>query len=73
MAEDIATFHRWLIAIQKMQVRAADSAAGYLDDCIPGMLDLGIGNRIDANVTFSVPAKCAHIEISVVDVTQLNE
>jgi hypothetical protein len=73
MAKDIATFHRWLIAVQKMQVRPADGAAGYFDNGISGVLDFGIGNSIDANVTFSVPAKSAHIETSVDDIPQLND
>jgi hypothetical protein len=56
-----------------MQVRPADGAAGYFDNGISGMLDFGIGNCIDTNVTFSVPAKCAHIESSVDDMAQLSE
>ncbi|WP_244484163.1 hypothetical protein, partial [Rhizobium sp. Leaf453] len=35
--------------------------------------DFRIRDSIHANVTLSVPAKCAHIETSVDDVAQLNE
>jgi hypothetical protein len=56
VAEDVAALHGGLVAVEEMKVGAANGAGGDLDDRIAGMLDLGIGNRIDPNVAFSVPA-----------------
>ena len=60
MAENVAALHRWLIAVEQMQVGAADRAGRNLDDCVARMLNLGIRNGVDADVAFSVPTKCAH-------------
>ena len=56
VAEDVAALHRRLVAVEQMKIGAADRAGGDLDDRVAGMLDLGIGNGVDANVAFSVPA-----------------
>jgi len=60
VAENVAALHRWLIAVEQVQIRAADGAGRNLDDGVPRILDLRIRNRIDANVAFSMPAECAH-------------
>ena len=60
MAEHIACFHRRLIAIEKMEVRATDRGGGDFDDCVRRFLDHRIGNCVDANVVFTVPAECSH-------------
>jgi hypothetical protein len=39
-----------------MEIGPADRACRDLDDGIPRMLDLGIGNGVYTNVAFSVPA-----------------
>ncbi|MDO8945020.1 MAG: hypothetical protein Q7U75_17700 [Desulfobacterales bacterium] len=56
MAENIAALHGRLVAIEQMKVGAADGTGRYPDDRIARMLDLGIGDRIDPDVAFSVPA-----------------
>jgi hypothetical protein len=56
MAEDVAALHGRLIAVKKMEVRAADGTRGDLDDGVAGMLDLRIRNRVNLDVAFSVPA-----------------
>ena len=60
MAQDVAALHRRLIAVEQMQVGAADRAGGDLDDRVAGVLDLRIGNGVDADVALPVPAQCAH-------------
>jgi hypothetical protein len=60
VAEYVPAFHGRLIAVEEMEVRAADGAGGDLDDCIAWMLDLRIGNFIYPNVAFSVPTQRAH-------------
>jgi hypothetical protein len=56
VAEDVSAFHGRLVAVQQMEVRAADGASGYLDDRVAGVLDLRIRNGVHPNVAFSVPA-----------------
>ena len=56
MTEDVAAFHGRLVAVQQMEVGAADGAGGDLDDRVAGMLDLRIRNRVYPDVAFSVPA-----------------
>jgi hypothetical protein len=56
VAENVAALHGRLVTVEEMKVRAADGTGSYLDDRIARMLDLGIGDRIDPNVAFSVPA-----------------
>jgi hypothetical protein len=43
-----------------MQIGTTDGAGGDLDDGISRMLNLGIWNRIDADIAFTVPTKCTH-------------
>ncbi|MEG8043812.1 hypothetical protein O6V14_09235 [Sphingomonas faeni] len=50
-----------------MKVGPADRAGRNLDDCIAGMLDLGIRNSIDPNIAFSMPNQCAHQNASVIE------
>ncbi len=50
VAEDVAVFHAGLVAVEEMQVRAADRRGGNLDDGVRGFLNHGIGNCIDADV-----------------------
>jgi hypothetical protein len=56
MAEDIAAFHGRLKAVEQMKVRAADSAGRDLDDRVARVLYFRVGDRVDTNVAFSVPA-----------------
>jgi hypothetical protein len=60
MPENIAALHGGLIAVKQMKVGTTDRASGDLDDRISRMLDLGVGNRVNANVAFAVPTECAH-------------
>jgi hypothetical protein len=56
MTENVAAFHGRLIAVKQVQVGTADRAGRDLDHRISRVLNPWIGNRIDANVAFSVPA-----------------
>jgi hypothetical protein len=60
MPEDIAALHGGLIAVKQMKVGTTDRTSSDLDDRISRMLNLGVGNGVDANVTFAVPTECAH-------------
>ena len=64
VAEDVAALHRGLIAVEQMQVGAANRAGRDLDHGVAGVLDPWVGNGIDADIALSVPAKCAHRSIS---------
>jgi hypothetical protein len=54
-SENISVLHGRLISVKQMKIGTTDGTGGDLDDCISRMLNLGIGNRIDANVAFAVP------------------
>jgi hypothetical protein len=43
-----------------MKVGTTDGAGRDLDDGISRMLNGGIGNRIDADIAFTVPTECTH-------------
>ena len=60
VAEYVAAFHRRLIAVEQMEIGAANGAGRDLDDRIPRMLNLRVGDRIDADIALSVPTECAH-------------
>ena len=60
VTEYVAALHGRLIAVEEMQVGAADRAGGDFDDRVARMLDFGIGHGVNANIAFAVPAKCAH-------------
>ena len=55
MAQNVSALHGRLIAIEQVEIRSADRAGRDLDDGIARMLDLGIGNGVYPNVTFSMP------------------
>ena len=63
MSEDVTALHRRLVAVEQMKVGPADRAGRNLDDRIARMLDLGIGDGVDADVAFAMPNECTH-EIS---------
>ena len=46
-----------------MEVRSADRGRGDLDNRVCWFLNLRIGNRINADVVFAVPAECSHSNI----------
>ena len=56
MAKDVTNLHGGLIAIEQVEIRPADCAGGDLDDRIARMLDLGVGDGVDANIALTVPA-----------------
>ncbi|MNS50349.1 hypothetical protein D3C72_829940 [compost metagenome] len=60
MAENIAAVHARDDAVIEVEVRAADGGGGDLDDGVPRIDDLGIGDRVHPNVVFAVPGQCAH-------------
>jgi hypothetical protein len=60
VAEDVALLHRRHEPVEEVQVGAADAAGGDPDDRIAGVLDLGVGNGVDANVASAVPTQGFH-------------
>jgi hypothetical protein len=60
MTEDIAALHRRLVTVKQMKVGTADRAGSDLDDRVARMLNFRVRNRVYPDVTFSVPAECAH-------------
>ena len=49
-------FSRLSVSVEQMKVGAADGAGRDLNDCVAGMLDLRIRNRVYPDVAFSAPA-----------------
>ena len=64
MAQDITALHRRHIAVDQVEIRAANGASVDLDDGIAGMLDFGVGNGVDANIAFSMITNGAHEIVS---------
>ncbi len=60
VTEDVAGFHRRLISVEQVKVRSADSSGRDLDDDVAGILNLRIGNIVDAHVARSMPTECFH-------------
>src|ERR1700748_3621061 len=60
MAKYVPFFHSQHKTIVKMEVRAANRGRGDLDYRVRRLLDLGIGNRINSNIVFAMPAKSFH-------------
>ena len=60
VAEDVAALHRRLIAVEEVEVRAADRTGGDLDHGVARVLDLRIGDGVNTHIAFPMPAKCAH-------------
>ncbi|MNY13134.1 hypothetical protein D3C86_1462510 [compost metagenome] len=60
MSEDVARMHAGNDAVVEMQVGAADGRGGDLDDGVPRIDDLRIGDRVHPNVVLAVPGQCAH-------------
>src|ERR1043165_1214390 len=54
VTHDVACFHSGDKAIEEMQVRPANGAAGYFNDSVAPLLDFGIGDRIATNVMLAV-------------------
>jgi hypothetical protein len=60
VTHDVTGLHARHEAVIEMKVRAADGAARHLDDGIPRLLDLRVGDRVAADVGLAVPAERAH-------------
>lgn len=58
--QNVAVLHRRLIAVEKVQIRTTDCCRGDFDDGVRRFLNGRIGDGIDANVVFAVPAECSH-------------
>src|SRR3954463_12440509 len=63
VAHDVAGQHRRNEIVEEVQVRTADRPARHLDDRIPGILDLGIGDGITPNIFFAVPNESLHANL----------
>src|SRR5947209_107441 len=64
VSHDVAGQHRGNEIVEEMKVRAADRAARYFDDRITRMLDLGIRNRVAADIFLPMPNKGFHVMAS---------
>ena len=64
VAQDIARLHRRDEAVVQVEVRAADCGGRHLDDAVPRIDDLGIGDVVDADVVLPVPGQRFHSPIS---------
>ena len=60
VAQDVAVGHAGDHAVVEVQVRAADGGGGDLDDGVPRIDDLGVGDGVHLNVVLSVPGQGAH-------------
>ena len=60
VAEDVARLHRRQVAVEEVQVRAADAVEVILMITSVGVLDLRVGDGVDADVALAVPAECFH-------------
>jgi hypothetical protein len=58
MPQHVSRFRRGLVAIEQMEVRAADRSGGDFDDRVRRLMNHRIGNFIDAHVGFAMPAEC---------------
>jgi len=58
--EDVAALHRGLIAVEQMEVGAANRTGCDFYDRVSGVLDGGDGHRVYPNIAFSMATKCAH-------------
>ena len=63
MPKHVAFFHSHHKSIVKMEVRSANRGRGDLDNRVCRFLNLGIGNRIDADVVFTMPTECSNSNI----------
>ncbi len=63
MAEHVAFLHLHHVTVVKMQIRPADRGGGDFDDRVRRFLNHRIGNRINADVRFAVPAECSHFRL----------
>ena len=61
VTHDVACFHSGDKAIEEMQVRPANGAAGYFNDSVAPLLDFGIGDRIASNVMLPVVTERLHV------------
>src|SRR5271165_6427635 len=65
-------FHSHHKSIVKMEVRSADRGRGDLDNRVCWFLNLRIGNRINADVVFAVPAfDCVQVRRSASEIRSL--
>ena len=60
VAEDVARLHRRHVAVVEVQVGAADAGGRDLDDRVARVLDLRVGDGVDADVALAVPAEGSH-------------
>ena len=54
--ENVAALHCRHIAVEKVQIGIANAAARDFDDRVARILNLRVGDVIDADITFAVPA-----------------
>ncbi len=60
MAEDVPLLHRGDVAVVQVEVGPTDRRARDLDDGVPGIEDLRVGDRVDADLAFPFPANRFH-------------
>jgi hypothetical protein len=64
VAEDVSRFHRGLVAIEEVEIGAANGGRSNLyDGLYDGVSRIDDGrviDRVDANVVYAVPDECLH-------------
>ena len=60
VAQDVAALHRRLVAVEEVEIRAADRGRGDPDDDVGRLFDDGIGDGVDADIAGTVPAERFH-------------
>ena len=61
VAEDVALLHGRHVAVEEVQVGAADGGGGDPHDGVARVLDLRDRDGVDADVALAVPAECLHV------------
>src|SRR6185312_7314579 len=62
VAHDVAGQHRRNEIVEEVEIRATDRAARHFDDGVAWVFDLGVCNRVEANVLLAMPNESFHWE-----------
>jgi hypothetical protein len=60
VAEHVPRFHCRHVAVEEVQVGAADGAGRHLDDDVAIVLDRRVWHAVAPDIALAVPAQCFH-------------
>src|SRR5437764_15197014 len=60
MSEDVSLLDKGAEHLVQVQIGAADPAGGHAHQRVRGLLDRGIGNRLDPDIPLAVVGDCFH-------------